>query len=77
MDLSNHNLSGLFEQLGLPSSEKAIDIFIEYNKGISRMISIDKARVWTTSQATFLRESLEQDSDWTDVIDQLDARLRS
>jgi hypothetical protein len=34
------------------------------------------APYWTLSQAAFLREALMQDSDWTDMVDQLSLALR-
>jgi hypothetical protein len=76
MDLSNHTLNSLFQQLGLPDSQEAIEEFIEKNKGLDKSIHLWEADFWTPSQAAFIHESLEEDSDWTEVIDHLDALLR-
>ena len=76
MDLSNHTLNSLFQQLGLPDSDQEINNFIEQNKGIDKTIALYEVNIWSSSQSTFLKESQEQDSDWTEVIDHLDAQLR-
>jgi hypothetical protein len=76
MDLSNHTLNTLFQQLGLPDSDQEINDFIEQNKAIDKTIALYEAKIWTPSQSAFLKESQEEDSDWTEVIDHLDAQLR-
>ncbi len=76
MDLSEHNLNTLFEQLGLPSSDEAIDAFIEKHKGLDRSLHLWEADFWTPSQAAFIHEALEEDSDWAEAVDHLDALLR-
>ena len=75
MDTSNHNMKTLFEQLGLSSSEVAIENFIQ-NNHLTKEIPLDHAACWSAGQAQFIREALDQDSDWTEVVDQLDAMLR-
>ncbi len=76
MDLSSHTLNSLFQQLGLPDSDQEINDFIEQNKGIDKTIALYEVNIWSSSQSAFLQESQEQDSDWTEVIDHLDAQLR-
>ena len=76
MDLSEHTLNNLFQQLGLPDSAQEINNFIASHKGIDKMIPLHEADLWSTAQAAFLKESMEQDSDWVEVIDHLDAMLR-
>ena len=76
MDLSNHTLNSLFQQLGLPDSDQEINDFIVQNKGIDKTIALYEVNIWSSSQSAFLKESQEQDSDWTEVIDHLDAQLR-
>ncbi len=76
MDLSNHTLNSLFQQLGLPDSDREINDFIDQNKGIDKTIALHKANIWSPSQSAFIKESQEEDSDWTEVIDHLDAQLR-
>ena len=37
---------------------------------------LDHAACWNAGQAQFIREALDQDSDWSGIVDQLDVRLR-
>jgi hypothetical protein len=39
-------------------------------------LTIDEAPFWNASQASFLLDSLQEDGDWSEIIDQLDAMLR-
>ena len=75
MDTSSHTLSCLFRQLGLPSSEVAIENFVQ-NNHLPKEIPLDHAACWNAGQAQFIRESLDEDSDWSEIVDQLDAMLR-
>ncbi|MCZ6828231.1 MAG: DUF2789 family protein [Gammaproteobacteria bacterium] len=47
-----------------------------FNNHMGKDIPLDHAAFWNTGQAQFIREALEQDSDWSEVVDQLDALLR-
>ena len=76
MDSSYHSVVTLFRQLGLPSEPEKVDDFIARHRCLLDGLSLDAAPFWTDSQAEFLREALEEDSDWTEAVDQLDARLR-
>lgn len=71
-----HPLSSLFDQLGLESSEAAIDRFIAQHKPIPAEVELHKASFWNPSQADFLRQTIEEDADWAEVVDHLDAMLR-
>ena len=75
MDTSQHTLETLFQQLGLSSSAVAIENFIANNR-LAKDVPLDHAACWSAGQAQFIRESLDQDSDWSEVVDQLDAMLR-
>ena len=76
MDTSNHfNLASLFAQLGLPSQQTEINQFIEQHSIASEQ-RIDQGEFWNLAQADFLRECIEQDSDWAELVDHLDAMLR-
>jgi Protein of unknown function (DUF2789) len=66
----------LFDQLGLPSQGADTEAFFARRrllKGETRLVQAD---FWTASQRAFLRESLIEDSDWTEVADKLDSLLR-
>lgn len=65
----------LFAQLGLENSNLAIARFIQLHY-LPPQTSIVSAPFWTASQRRFLDECLEQDSEWCELVDQLDSRLR-
>ncbi len=75
MDFSAHSMNTLFQQLGLPASDSEVDSFLSSHKldPGTRLVDAD---FWTEAQAAFLIEALEEDADWTEIVDQLDARLR-
>ena len=75
LDLSSHTLNTLFSQLGLPASDEAIYQFIQEHK-IEHNCKLISAEFWTVGQVSFLQESLQNDSDWTVLVDQLDVQLR-
>lgn len=75
MDLSTHTLNTLFAQLGLPASDEDIDQFILQHR-IEDDCPLVAAKFWTEGQAAFLQEALQDDSDWVQLVDQLDALLR-
>jgi hypothetical protein len=77
MDTSQHSMHNLFEQLGLPSSEQDVEQFIRIHRLFSQDIQLDQATFWTPVQAAFLREAIEDDSDWSEVVDELNTRLRN
>lgn len=76
MDTSVHNLSALFEQLGLSNDDAAIARFIGDNGPLASTTSLADADFWTPAQAAFIKEAIAEDSDWAEVVDQLDASLR-
>ncbi len=75
MDTSSHTMQTLFQQLGLSSEQAAIENFI-FNNHLENNIPLDHAACWSASQAQFIREARDQDSDWSEIVDQLDALLR-
>lgn len=77
MDRSAHTMNTLFEQLGLASDNSSIDQFIRTHTLFSQAIKIDEATFWTPSQAGFIKESLDSDSDWAEIVDELNIRLHS
>lgn len=76
MSMSPHTLNTLFDQLGLPSSDKDIEHFINSHRLYSGKTPLTEATFWTPAQSSFLRESLETDSDWCELVDTLDTMLR-
>ncbi|WP_299270883.1 DUF2789 domain-containing protein [uncultured Psychrosphaera sp.] len=76
MDTSVHNIAALFAQLGLDNSKEGIENFVK-NSVIAPNVSIENAEFWNVAQASFLADSLQEDSDWSEIIDQLDIMLRN
>jgi len=75
MDTTPQDLSHLFEQLGLENSEENIDKFISSHT-VPDKVLIFEADIWNESQKSFLKESIEEDAQWSELIDHLDAQLR-
>lgn len=75
MDTTPLDLSHLFEQLGLENGQSAIDNFIVCHK-IKEQIHLTQADFWNDAQRAFLQESIEEDAQWSEVIDLLDTLLR-
>lgn len=76
MNTTNLSLGNLFQQLGLESSDKAIEEFLRKQAPLPKQLPLHQATLWNHSQALFLQEALQEDSDWSLVVDQLNARLR-
>jgi hypothetical protein len=74
MDLIPHRLSSLFSQLGLPTSRQQIDEFIIAHP-LSAALELPDASYWNLAQASFLRQCLDNDSDWCEAADSLAVRL--
>lgn len=75
MHTSTIAMPQLFEQLGWESSNLAIALFIKHHH-LPDDMSLQAATFWSPSQRQFIKDSLQQDSDWSEIVDQLDARLR-
>lgn len=71
-----HRFNELFAQLGLPCDGPGIRQFLAQHTPLASIINLPDAAFWTPAQAAFLREALQQDSDWTEVVDQLNEALR-
>ncbi|WP_326541371.1 DUF2789 domain-containing protein [Pseudorhodoferax sp.] len=75
MDLSTHTMHDLFDQLGLPSDEAAIQQFVARHRPLPQDLPLADAPFWTPAQSQFLREQLQRDADWAEVVDQLNMSL--
>lgn len=71
-----HPFSELFEQLGLASDDASIKAFLERHAPLPPAMALYEAPFWSPSQAAFLEAALEEDADWAEVVDHLDASLR-
>lgn len=76
MDTLKHSIKSLFDQLGLDSSDRSIQMFIEQNGRIPAEVELHDATCWTKNQALFLKQIKENDADWAPVFDELNIRLR-
>mgnify|MGYP006173870231 CR=1 FL=1 len=61
-------------QLGLDSDNNSIEQFISQHR-LAPGTAIQDAPFWNSAQASFLRESLKQDAEWCEIIDELNALL--
>ena len=76
MNQAMYHFHELFAQLGLPSEPLEIRHFLTVHATMADGFRLPDAPYWTISQASFLRESLLQDSDWSGVVDQLSKALQ-
>lgn len=77
MNTSHHHFSELFAQLGLHSDPASIHAFLNRHAPLAPGVLLAEAPFWTPAQAAFLHEQLQDDADWAEVIDQLNAALRA
>ena len=77
MELLRHDMQALFEQLGLPGDPRAVEDFIVAHRPVPSEIRLAEAAFWSSGQAAFLRDEIEEDADWAEIIDALDSALRA
>lgn len=70
MNPSNNDLPRLFQQLGLDSGDEAMRKFITEHR-VPHGMPVCDASFWNPSQSEFLREALDEDSDWAEAVDSL------
>ena len=75
METTDHSLSHLFKQLGLPHEPQEVAQFIAQHQGVCRHGSLLQAPIWNPSQKAFLNEAIAQDADWAEVAERLQASL--
>lgn len=76
LDPEIHTMNSLFRQLGLPDSDEDVEGFIIRHRPIPRDLQLHEASFWKKSQADFLKQALDDDAEWAEMVDELDARLR-
>lgn len=69
-----YNMNELFAQLGLDSSDEAINDFVENNQ-LAKEEKLTEAHIWNDNQRAFLQEEWNKDAAWVEVIDELNVRL--
>ncbi len=70
----NYTINDLFAQLGLESSDEAIDKFIENNK-LAKDEELIESKIWDEKQRMFLQEEWKKDAVWVEIIDELNVRM--
>ncbi|MBB3102133.1 DUF2789 domain-containing protein [Azomonas macrocytogenes] len=76
MELPIHNLSMLFDQLGLKSDPESIEEFIATH-ALPEDVKVSEAPFWTPAQAALLKEEILEDADWAILVDELNESLHS
>jgi hypothetical protein len=71
-----HSIHSLFDQLGLDSSDQAINAFVAKHGLLPANVKIHQADFWNEAQKSFLQQMINEDADWAEVVDELDAKLR-
>lgn len=71
---TNYTMNDLFAQLGLDSSDEAIETFIK-NHQLSENTLLTNAPFFNDAQKLFLQEEKQKNAVWAMVIDELNARL--
>ncbi|WP_018411364.1 DUF2789 domain-containing protein [Methyloversatilis thermotolerans] len=77
MDITPNSMENLFDQLGLPSDPQSIESFIDLFGPLDNGTRLHEATCWNPSQASFLRDALNQDADWIETVDTLNAQLHA
>ena len=70
-----HQFAELFQQLGLPDDGDSIEVFIARHRPLPAGVALPDADFWSPSQAQFLREEIQEDADWAELVDSLAVRL--
>lgn len=76
MQQFHHRFSELFNQLGLPSDTASIKTFLVEHSPLDAPTRLENATFWSEAQSAFLRDEIQWDADWAEVIDQLNVALR-
>ena len=76
MDTTAHNMTTLFEQLGLPAGEQEIAAFLREHQ-LPEDVRVSEAPFWNAGQRQFLREEWVEDADWALVVDALNEALHA
>lgn len=69
-----YSMNELFAQLGLDSSDEAIDSFIEKNP-LAKEEKLTESNIWNDNQRAFLQEEWDKDAAWVETIDELNVRM--
>lgn len=70
----DYTMNDLFAQLGLDSSDEAIESFIKNNQ-LGSDESLKDSDIWNEKQRMFLQEEWKRDAVWVEIIDELNVRM--
>ena len=76
MDTTAHDMTTLFEQLGLPAGEDEIAAFLREHQ-LPEDVRVSEAPFWNAGQRQFLREEWVEDADWAIVVDEFNEALHA
>jgi len=76
MEAQQHEISKLFQQLGLPADKQSIETFITKHRPLPADMKLSEAPFWDDSQRAMLKQAYAEDADWAVLFDQLNVRLR-
>ena len=71
-----YDLKALFAQFGLPNGDAAIAEFIDQHRPLDPSLKLEDAPFWNGTQRRFLAAAIEEDAEWAEAVDRLDALLR-
>ena len=71
-----YDLKALFAQFGLPASDAAIADFVDQHRPLDPSVKLEDAPFWNGTQKRFLAAAVEEDAEWVEAVNQLDALLR-
>lgn len=75
MSRNFRHFSDVFDQLGLPSDDESMEQFICTHRPLPSDMELADAPFWSESQASFLRQKLAEDNEWSLKVDGLNAAL--
>jgi hypothetical protein len=76
MDTPTPTMAALFAQLGLPDGEADIAAFVRAHRPLPMTTRLFDAPFWSPAQSQLIREKLNDDGNWSLLIDTLNAELR-
>lgn len=71
-----YDLKSLFAQFGLPNGDADIAEFIDQHRPLDPTVKLEDAPFWNGTQRRFLAAAIEEDAEWAETVDQLNALLR-
>lgn len=71
-----HSINVLFDQLGLESSDKAVDLFVRTHQ-LPNNTSLERADFWKPWQVQFFYDARDEDAMWSAPVDDLNVRLHN